>query len=188
MRTTSLTLYQFENSTYPINTHDGKRTCYCEILDRGINQLKMMLKHHCKVLAIRLDIHISELTKLNTNISDFIGYLTSYIKRHYLTKRVGYVWVREIEKSKKQHYHLHLFIDGNKVRTSHHIVSVAKKYLNKKGMTLHHPDKCYSMVYRYNKDSIDEIVYRFSYLAKTRGKGYINKNVRNYSTSQIKDK
>lgn len=188
MKTTSLTHYQFENSTYPINTHDGKLTCYCEILDRGINQLNIMLKHHCKVLAIRLDIHISELSKLNTDMSDFIGYLTSYIKRHYLTKRVGYVWVREIEKSKKQHYHLHLFIDGNKVRTSHHIVSVAKKYLNRKGMTHHHPDNCYSMVYRDNKDSIDDIVYRFSYLSKTRGKGYINKNVRNYSTSQIKDK
>lgn len=185
MKQTNESIYTIDNQQYPINTWDGEYSCYCDILDRGINQLNTMLKHHCKVLAIRLEVYIPKHTKLNTNISDFMGYLTKYIKRHYSTKRVGYVWVREIENAKKQHYHTHLFVDGNKVRASHHIVSIAKKYLYSKGMAHHHPTNCYSMTYRNNKASIDSVVYRFSYLAKTSGKGYVDKHVKNYSSSRL---
>ena len=102
-----------------------------------------------------------------------------------LLKMLALFGVREIEKAKKQHYHLCISVDGNKIRTSHHIVSIAKKYLYSKGMAHHHPTNCYSMTYRDNKDSIDNVVYRFSYLAKTSGKGYVDKHVKNYSSSRL---
>ena len=35
------------------------------------------------------------------------------IKRKYKTKYVGYVWVREMERAKTQHYHCAFFIDGD---------------------------------------------------------------------------
>ena len=184
MKTNSITFIH-ENSSYPINTHNGKYECYSDILDKGIKQLITMLNKHCKVLVIRLDVHIPEHTKLNSNIGLFLDYLKRYIQRTYSTKHVGYIWVRETEKAKKQHYHLCVYVDGNKVRTSYKIVQWAEQYLKTKGMTLYRPDNTFMMVYRNDKSTIDDAVYRMSYLAKVRGKGYVDKNVRNYSSSRL---
>jgi hypothetical protein len=42
------------------------------------------------------------------------------------------------------------------------------------------------MVLRNDKQSIDDAVYRMSYLVKVRGKGYVDKHVKNYSSSCLK--
>lgn len=185
MKVTNETSYTYDGNTFPINTKNGKHECYCPILDRGIKQLNIMLKKHSKVLAIRLDIHIRESTKLNTNIGLFMDYLKRYVLRTYSSKDVGFIWVREIEKAKKQHYHLCVYVDGNKVRTSYKIVEWAEQYLHSKGMTLYRPKNTFMMVYRNDKSSIDNAVYRMSYLAKVRGKGYVDKHVKNYSSSRL---
>ena len=182
---TNSTSFIYENTSYPINTHNGKYESYNNILDKGINQLITMVNKHCKVLVIRLDVHIPEHTKLNTNIGLFVDYLKRFIQRTYSTKHVGYIWVRETEKAKKQHYHLCVYVDGNKVRTSYKIVQWAEQYLQSKNMTLYRPDNTFMMVHRNDKLSIDDAVYRMSYLAKARGKGYIDKHVKNYSSSRL---
>lgn len=74
------------NLSYPINTYDGRYESYSDTLDKGIKQLIMVLNKHCKVLAIRLDIHIPEHTKLNTNIGLFVDYLKRFIQHTYFTK------------------------------------------------------------------------------------------------------
>ena len=185
MKYTNSTVYKYDDINYPINTKDGKYSCYCGILDRGIKQLISMLNRHSKVLSIRLDVHIPERTKLNTNIGLFMDYLKRYVLRTYSSKDVGFIWVREIEKAKKQHYHLCVYVDGNKVRTSYKIVEWAEQYLHSKGMTLYRPKNTFMMVYRNDKSSIDNAVYRMSYLAKVRGKGYVDKHVKNYSSSRL---
>ena len=185
MKRTNKTHYMYNKLIYPINTKNGRYECYCDILDKGINQLNMMLKQHCKVLAIRLDVHMPKHTKLNTNIGLFIDYLKRYIQRKYSSKDIGFIWVREIEKAKKQHYHLCVYVDGNKIRTSYKIVEWAEEYLNSRGMTLYRPDNTFMMVLRKNKQTIDNAVYRMSYLAKVRGKGYVDKYVKNYSSSRL---
>ena len=86
---TNSPLFIYENTSYPINTHNGKYECYDDILDKGIKQLITMLNKHCKVLVIRLDVHIPEHTKLNTNIGLFVDYLKRYIQRTYSTKHVA---------------------------------------------------------------------------------------------------
>lgn len=186
MKQTNVSIYMHSGLAYPINTKEGQYKSYCEILDRGINQLNMMLKRHCKVLVIRLDVHIPKHTKLNTNIGLFVDYLKRFIQRYYSTKDVGYIWVREIEKAKKQHYHLCVYVDGNKIRTSYKIVEWAERYLWSKGMSHYRPDNTFMMAFRDDKQTIDNAVYRMSYLAKIRGKGYVEKNVKNYSASRLK--
>ena len=52
-------------------------------------------------------------------------------------------------------------------------------------MTLYRPKNTFMMVYRNDKSSIDNAVYRMSYLAKVRGKGYVDKHVKNYSSSRL---
>lgn len=186
MKRTNKTTYSCNDIAYPINTKEGKHECYCAILDNGIKQLIRMLNRHSKVLAIRLDVHISERTKLNTNIGLFMDYLKRFVLRNYSSKDVGFIWVREIEKAKKQHYHLCIYVDGNKIRTSYKIVEWAEKYLNSKGMTYYRPNNTFMMVHRNDKQSIDDAVYRMSYLAKVRGKGYVDKHVKNYSSSRLR--
>lgn len=185
MGITNSTTYLFDGLGYPINTKAGECYCYCKILDSGINELNKMLDRHCKVLVIRLDIHMDELTKLNTDIGHFMDFMKRFIQREYSTRDVGYIWAREIEKAKKQHYHLCVYVDGNKVRTSYKIVEWAEQYLHSKGMTLYRPKNTFMMVYRNDKSSIDNAVYRMSYLAKVRGKGYVDKHVKNYSSSRL---
>lgn len=186
MQKTNLSRHSFEGEPYPINTHDGKFYCYSEILEAGIRELNSMLIWHSKVLAIRLDIHPNENTKLNSNISLFVDNLKKFIMRTYSTKRVGYVWVRETSTSKNQHYHLHIFVDGNKVQTSYKINNFVKRYFDGKRSSYHFPKDCYKMTFRADKDSIHEVIYRFSYLAKVNTKCLVDKNVRNYSSSRVK--
>ena len=185
MDKTNSTTYLFDEQFYPINTKAGDCYCYCKILDSGINELNKMLNRHCKVLVIRLDIHMEELTKLNTDIGYFMDFMKRFIQREYFTRDVGYIWAREIEKAKKQHYHLCIYVDGNKVKTSYKIVDWVEKFLKTKKMSYYRPENTFMMVHRNNKESIDTAVYRMSYLAKVRGKGYVEKHVRNYSSSRL---
>lgn len=186
MQKTNQAFHNYNGERYPINTHKGEYYCYSEILEAGIRELNSMLFWHSKVLAIRLDVHANENTKLNSNISLFVDNLKKFIMRTYSTKRVGYVWVRETSTSKNQHYHLHIFVDGNKVQTSYKINNFVKRYFDGKRSTYHFPKNCYKMTYRENKESIDEVINRFSYLAKVNTKCFVDKNVRNYSSSRIK--
>ena len=80
-----------------------------------------MLYHHRKVFVYRFDLHVSDYTDNNKIITDFNRRLFKRIKRHYKVKRVGYGWVREMEKSKQQHYHYMLLLDGSKVNEPHEI-------------------------------------------------------------------
>ena len=92
MKRTNKTTYSCNGIQYPINTKEGKHECYCAILDNGIKQLITMLNRHSKVLAIRLDVHIPERTKLNTNIGLFMDYLKRFVLRTYSSKDVGFIW------------------------------------------------------------------------------------------------
>ena len=104
-------------------------------------------------------------------------------------KRLGYMWVREQEKAKSQHYHLALFLDGNKVQHPSKLLRWIKGrwtwYEQPKPPTIKRP---FLMTKRQCKSSIDDAVYRISYLAKPRGKGYRNRYTKDYSTSRIKAK
>lgn len=128
---------------------------------------------------------MGELTKLNTDIGYFMDLMKRFIQREYSTRDVGYIWAREIEKAKKQHYHLCIYVDGNKVKTSYKIVDWVERFLKTKKMSYYRPENTFTMVYRNNKVTIDNAVYRMSYLAKVRGKGYVEKHVRNYSSSRL---
>jgi hypothetical protein len=86
MKRTSSTTFMYNYINCLINTKEGQYECYCRLLDKGIKQLIMMLNKHCKVLAIRLDVHIQEHTKLNTNIGLFVDYLKRFIQRTYFSK------------------------------------------------------------------------------------------------------
>lgn len=52
----------------------------------------------------------------NKRISSLIKSLRTHVQQYYSMPQMGYLWVREQEKAKHQHYHIILMLDGDKIR------------------------------------------------------------------------
>ena len=183
---TGKSFYQFDGEQYPINTHGGKYSCEEYILNSGIFQLLVMLSFHSRVLSIRVDLHLTEYEPTNERISKLTRKFVKKFKREYSMKRIAYQWVREQERAKSQHYHLVFYLDGNKIRHPAKVNEWIREYWQ--GQNQPKPPiigRCYSMVKRGDKSSIDEAVYRMSYMAKSRGKGYRDHYTKDYSSSRL---
>lgn len=101
----------------------------------------------------------------------------------YLTPYMGYVWVREQEKAKGQHYHLVLMLDGNVIRHPSALITKMTELWERNGH-LFTPKNCY--VFINDDETKREAIKRGSYLAKPRGKGYQATGSRNFGSSRIK--
>lgn len=183
---TYASLIELDGKQLPINASLG-RGCYIEILKALYREMKALLAHHSKVLFFRIDIRLLTYTTNNTIISKLLRQLKKWIKRKYKTKRIGHLWVRELEKAEHQHYHLIVMVDGNQVRHPRRIIERIEElaYLNDlpKPFT---PKHCYYLLNRYDESIFNEAFKRGSYLAKERSKGSKGKTANNYSASRIK--
>jgi hypothetical protein len=161
---------------------------YTHIMKAMLDQVEAMLSHHNKVLLIRFDLRQPSYTDNSEHVSKFIKSLSKFIKRKYKLSRFGYVWVREQEKAKQQHYHGFLLLDGNKIQESSYIFKVAKKYweLYYDGYLCWPSDRCYHRLTRNDHEALQDAIYHISYLAKGRGKGYKPAQAKNFGRSRIK--
>ncbi len=168
-----------------INTGTNNQGVYFEIINSTIQQLDLALQIHKRILVHRFDLHPSKYTSNNEPISKFIKRLKQWIYRNYEISNIGYIWVRELERSKQQHYHVAIFLDGNKIQHP--------KKLNAKIKEMYTPYGHMPVVpkpYYYINEDGDETrlkaIYRLSYLAKIRGKGYRDIQAKDYGTSRLK--
>ena len=114
-------------------------------------------------------------------MSAFIKSLRAHVRREYKTQRMGFLWAREQEKAKGQHYHLVLLLDGDVVRHPSALITKIGELWRGHPYT---PKNCYVLI---NDDATKrEAIHRASYLAKPRGKGYQGANARNFGASRIK--
>ena len=160
--------------------------CYLEILEALKGQMDAMLEHHARMLFIRIDIRPPSYTADNEPMRCYMRKLVKRLKRTYKVKRVGYLWVREIEKAKKQHYHLILMLDGKAVRHPANIIILAEDIAD--GWQWPKPytvKNCYQMIKRGEASNYEAAIERGSYLAKERGKGYRSPRANDYSSSRI---
>ena len=175
----------FDNLVLPIQA-DENMGCYVEILERLKDQMDAMLSHHCKILIIRFDLHLNYYTGDNKRISQYVRKLRKRLKSKFGFKRIGFLWVREIEKAKQQHYHFVLMLDGNKVQQASHVLTLVESCWTRWGEPKPYtPKNCYYRVARGDMASFQGAFYRCSYLAKIRGKGYKDKAANDYSASRI---
>lgn len=179
--TTKHPLYLYADQVWHLNT---KGEIYTHILRVMLGQFSTMLQYHHKVFLYRFDLHIPNYTECNSCITVFNRRLFKRIKQHYKTKRIGFTWVRELEKSKRQHYHYVLFLDGSKVRSPYMIQSWIEEAWGRYGGTIHWSG--YHNVHRGNDAERMAASYHISYLAKTRGKGYRPPQTKDYSASRLK--
>ncbi|MDC1541886.1 inovirus Gp2 family protein [Candidatus Pseudothioglobus singularis] len=158
---------------------------YPLIIEKFVVELDKMIARYKRVFVLRFDLHLRQYCDDNKQITAFIKAQVQRIKRKYKTKYVGYVWVREVERSKIQHYHCAFFIDGDKIRNSFALNQQIKAKWYKNGHRSVVPKPYYFLDKHNMKEAREEVIYRLSYLAKVRGKGYRSAQAKDYSTSRL---
>ena len=187
MLTTNQSPYTIGSSLYHINTGSNKYHCFKVILDAIHGQMQAMLSHHNKIIVVRVDLHCEKYTSNNTELSRFMCKIRKRLYTHYKCTRFGYVWVREQERSKNQHYHLMLVIDANKIQHPSALLGWLQERWSARGHPNPYiPKHCFYKIPRGDDKAFNEVYYRCSYLAKVRGKSYGGMNSNNYSGSRVK--
>ncbi|MCP4321352.1 MAG: inovirus Gp2 family protein [Alteromonadales bacterium] len=172
----------------PWRVNGRKSGIYKGMFKPMIEQLFAMRQHHNKLLVVRFDLHQSHATEKSDHVSRFVDKLKKRLKRKYKLCRVGYIWVREEEKSKHQHYHLVLIIDGNKASYPDEVLKIAEQIWHDQSMgyTFSIAPNPFYHFKRNDIATLKDAVWRISYLAKGRGKGYRTPQAKDYATSRIK--
>jgi hypothetical protein len=156
----------------------GLRT---DILKRILEQLNNEISQHRKLFIFRFDLSVLDYTERNELMAVFFRRLSRRVFVYYETD-MEYFWVRELEKSKQQHYHCYIILNGSKVNNPYYIQEWIKQIWDLYG-------RCFWSAYHNlnRKDSIkrQEVTYHLSYLAKVRGKGYRSTQTKDYGHSRI---
>ena len=188
--------HTFNDENLFINSSETKGI-YPKIIEKIVEQLDICLAIHKRVLVVRFDLSLDEYSGDNQTISSFINRLKEKLfklKKYRRIKDIGHEWVREQEESKQQHYHVALFLDGNKIQHPSALLQLIKAKWYKHGR-LWIPKKkhvdddgCFYFIDKKKegfKEQRGKAIYRLSYLGKTRGKGYKNVQAKNYSVSRL---
>lgn len=178
----------FEGIVYEIN--QGASGIYSPILRRFIGELQKMLIRYNRVFALRFDLHHKGIIKDgykddNKWLTRFRKNLGRRIERAYGLSDVGYLWVREHERGKAQHYHYVLLMDGDIIRHPARLNELIDKTWSAINPvnTVFHPKNQYYFV---DSEEVErDLIYRVSYMAKARGKGYRPKHVNDFSASSL---
>lgn len=130
-------------------------------------------------------LHDHKKTETSESVSKFIDRLKYQIKKRYQLNEMGFVWVREHEKAKSQHYHLMIILDGDKIQNSKALAKIIKTTWEiDEGKTISYVKNSFYFVDNQTKHL--DAVNRFSYLAKARGKGYRPPQAKDFNTSRLK--
>ncbi len=181
-----------------------------EIFTPLVNLLQQYVDKHSKTLVVRFDLHFPHDYSFlinNNQLSEAIAYIIKKYKRQGLDP--NYFWVMEQHQSIHQHYHLVLFLDGQKVRSYRHVFhnveeawARALQIEDASGLVHHCNLDCNGNVDMHRngitiRDCDDEVtrqsqlqaVYQqISYLAKDKDKSSVKDRLRNFSMSRMKNK
>lgn len=177
-----------DGQTWEVNTGDRQQYTICpRHIKTIIGQLNAMCSHHRRVMVLFFNLSMPIYTENNSEVSVFISSVRGMLQREYSMKRFGYSWVREIEKAKQQHYHVALFLDAKRILYPSRISGLLNAlWLAAGGSCLQWVNHCYFHIFGDDFQAKQQVIYRLSYQAKGRGKGYRAKQAKDYSTSRLK--
>jgi hypothetical protein len=184
-----------------INASPTKR-CHGEMLDRILDIMNYMVNTHSKVFFVRLDFRFSADYIVPPGNQVFVDFLENFIQN---LKRLGLdpyrFWVREQSTLERPHYHVCIFLNGNKIQS---IGGLHQKATELWGFALNrdatglvwdctkdrhgNPQENGIMIRRGAPDyeaTFQACYYWASYLAKTRSKELIPNGVKSFGSSQI---
>lgn len=175
-----------DDSEYKINV-TARSGVFTLMMRPIIDQLDICLINWKRVFVYRFDLRQKDnYIENNAHVTKFFKNLNRRLQRAYKTKNVGYVWAREHERSKSQHYHCAIYLDGDVIRRPSNNLKGAIRGAWCALHESHHvwfPEKAGYFI--DNEETKAKAIYRLSYLAKERGKGYRGRDVKDYSTSRL---
>lgn len=180
-------------------TYSHRREIYNKIQDL----LSFYTNKHSKALIIRFDIRYPKSYQeecINAHISDCIGYIIVKYKRYGLDPY--YLWVREQHHSEHPHYHVVLFLDGQKMRNYSHVFDTVEEIWARvlgcdvRGC-IHHctdPEDIDSNGFMFRRcdgehlytSRRQQVLDRLSYLSKSFSKADENDGMRNFGCSRFR--
>ncbi len=145
---------------------------------------EIMLSHFCKVFVFRIDLHPRVASSSNQVINNFLACLIAELAPHYGAKII-YHCAREQSTSDKEHYHLELLLDGNKINYHSKLQSTIKALWETQTQgSVAFVDNPFCIVERGNKASLRDAIYRSSYLAKEHTKE-LNHGIKSFISNKI---
>lgn len=177
-------IFEYRGKSYRVNS--AKSGLYVETLKSMINQFELAAKKWSRVFVLRFDLHTHYYTGDSKRLSKFSKRLFMRLRRDYGFKEIGFCWAREMERAKSQHYHFVLFLDGRLVRHSKRINELIKAAWDDGTGAYHVPFIKRPYYFGSGEQITDDVIYRLSYLAKARGKGYRDKQAKDFQCSRMK--
>ncbi len=154
------------------------------------NLLLMSTYRHCKVFVMRIDIHLPQ----DMNQCYIMEFNHRFIEKE---KNAGYdplyIMVRELSSEKKKHYHMVLFLDGNKTNNTYQHFQNARTVLGNLCGSYGCINECNDghrngiLLDRYTTPYNDlcEVLCQISYIAKKNQKEKVTGKTFFYSKVQI---
>lgn len=179
--------FLFEGIEFPVNS-DKDFLCYEALLEILAGQFKSALEHHSRLVVARFDLTSFDLLENNKRVEELLRRLKQWLFRRYRMHNVAHFWVREACREKGLHWHVVVFLDGNKVRNNFVLNNFVKEWWGVRdyGLFSYPPQKSYHRVERDDMQSIQECFYHASYLAKERSKEYLGSKSCFYGASRLR--
>lgn len=158
-----------------------------KILKTGFKQLDSMLSYYSKVTMVLLQFHVPDFSYDNKSLSIFISRLKRKLSKHY-GKRLGYLWVREQDNSKAQHYHMCIMLNGHKCQSTRRIDAIVKSEWESFGeryFSYRIRNRIYRINRTYDVKELRAAKTRLSYLAKLETKQRTPRYTKTYHASSL---
>jgi hypothetical protein len=181
------THFQYEGVWYELVERSDEHGIYPHILDRIIQQLNIAISIHKRIFVLRFDLRQKDnYTEDSKMISAFFDRIKKRLKAHYSgLHSIGYIWAREQEKAKAQHYHCALILDNDLVNNAY----ITGKLIREVWESLDEVNSVHLVSKPHtvrNTFSMGVVVQHLSYLAKIRGKGYRPPQSKDSNASRLK--
>jgi hypothetical protein len=172
----------------PINIGKNKGGVYYEIVHRAIEQLDIAIEIHKRVFVYNFILHTNNSISNNYRVTNFMKNLKQKLGRDYKMKKISYEWVREHERDNADthHYHVALFLDGSKIQHPKKLLILIRKMWKPHGHVSYIRNP-FDYINRNDNETRLKAIWRISYMAKIRGKGYRDPQAKDYQTSRLKN-
>lgn len=199
---TLATVLEIDGKLLPINTWNGSKACYVEVLQAIKREMDSMLSWHEKVLMVRVDIHAyaDDVGDTNAIMTDYLTRMREWVAgKQYNAKRMGYAWIREVSTENGLHYHLWLMINGKDAKSGYYFIEksrqIVERHSHRGYRNAPYPPKSkdgitkeyFYLVKRDDDHEYNRAFYHASYLAKerTKDKHNLSPKGKNFSASRI---
>lgn len=177
-------LFAYKEHAYSVYKPQVKGLNY-NVVNKIISDYESMLSHYSKVFVCRIDLHPRKYSADNQCINQFLAKLVNNLNQQYKCK-ILYHCAREQSYSEKEHYHVEIMLSGYKINFSEKLLSIIKvMWMQFTDGTVSFVDNPFCMVWRGNKASLKQAIYRSSYLAKEHTKE-LNGKAKGFLSNMIK--